>query len=154
MNSVQQEFSPSFAMLTEKDAPAMAELEQLCFTLPWTEEQYRAAFKHSIFYAYGLLGEGLLAYVTIYAVADTLEILNVATRPDLRRRGYARQLLQKVIEVGRHMDMTEAVLEVRRTNVAAIGLYTDLGFVQTGMRKGYYPDTGEDALIYTATFMA
>lgn len=133
----------------------MAALELRCFTLPWTEEQYRAVFRHSIFYAYGLRSPkfGLVAYVTLYAAADTLEILNVATCPEQRRKGYARALLTRVMELARHMDLTEAVLEVRENNIAAMKLYESLGFTQAGVRKGYYPDTGEDALIYTVEFM-
>lgn len=145
-----------FVRLEAQDASDMALLEKRCFTLPWSEEQYRAAFMHSIFYAYGLKHEktGLVAYITLYAVADTLEVLNVATCPDQRRKGYARSLLDSVFKLARRMDVIEAVLEVRETNAAAKGLYEGLGFTRTGLRKAYYPDTGEDALIYTAQILA
>lgn len=157
MNSAEHIQSPLvFARLEAQEAAALAALEQRCFTLPWSEEQYRAVFQHTAFYAYGLRDatHGLVAYMTFYATADTLEILNIATHPDQRRKGYARMLLTKVMELARRMDITEAALEVRQHNIAAMALYESLGFHRAGLRKGYYPDTGEDAIIYTAIFVA
>lgn len=144
-----------FVRLEAQDAADMAVLERRCFTLPWSEEQYHAVFQHAIFYAYGLrhASLGLVAYVTLYAAADTLEILNVATCPEERRKGHARSLLAKVMALAQRMDLTEAVLEVREHNSAAMKLYEGLGFTRVGVRKSYYPDTGEDALIYTTHFM-
>lgn len=140
----------SFTRLVEDDSPQLAELEMRCFTLPWREEQYRTAFPRRFFHAYGLKrNTTILAYVSLYAIAGSLEILNVATHPDHRRHGYAHAVLSRVLKMARRMDMDDAVLEVRHLNQPAIALYEGLGFVRTGIRKGYYPDTGEDGLVYT-----
>lgn len=133
-----------------EDSPQLAELETLCFSLPWGEEQYRTAFPRRFFHAYGLKrNTTILAYVSLYAVAGSLEILNVATHPDHRRCGYAHAVLSRILKMARRLDMEDVVLEVRHLNVPAIALYERLGFVRAGIRKGYYPDTGEDGLVYT-----
>lgn len=144
---------PGFVRLGEDDSPQLAALEVQCFSLPWREEQYRTAFTRRFFHAYGLKSDStILAYVSVYAVAGSLEILNVATHPDHRRQGYAHSVLSRVLTMSRRMGMEGAVLEVRHLNVPAIALYERFGFVRAGVRKGYYPDTGEDGLVYTLDF--
>lgn len=90
----------------------------------------------------------LVAYVSVYHTSDELEILNIAVRADRRNRGYGRRLLGLVLRIAEKMGIVRAVLEVRVTNAPAIGLYSFFGFVQAGIRRAYYPDTGEDALVY------
>lgn len=124
-------------------------LERRCFSMPWTEKQFRLAFEQNVFSVFGLRdAERLLAYASVYHAAGELEILNVAVLPERRRRGLGRRLLGLLLQVARKMGITRAVLEVRTGNVPAIALYEGLGFVQAGLRPRYYTDTGEDALIY------
>lgn len=91
-------------------------------------------------------GEPPVAFVVAWVVADELHILNVATAETHRRRGHGRRLMRWAIEQGRAAGITAAFLEVRRRNVAAIGLYRTLGFYALGIRPRYYKD-GEDALL-------
>lgn len=139
-------------------ARAMWELERRCFSLPWSEEQCRAAFAQSAFAAFGLYRDGLLvAYISLYHVGPPataayapcgeLEILNLAVEPASRRQGCGRRLLWLALQVGRKMGMQKAILEVREGNCAALALYRGSGFVQSGRRRRYYADTGEDALV-------
>lgn len=126
----------------------MRELEQRCFSLPWSEAQCRAAFEQPAFAAFGLFrGMDLLAYTSVYHTLDELEILNLAVRPEdpqgLRATDSGHGLAS-----GRKMGMQKVLLEVRVGNHAAIGLYQGSGFRQVGVRPRYYTDTGEDALIY------
>lgn len=130
--------------------PALAVLERLCFTLPWNEEQYAAAFLQRPFACFGLKQQGrLLAYVAIYATETDIEILNIAVDPDQRRHGLGRRLLRLVLRLATKMGIVNAVLEVRPSNTAALTLYHKTGFIVAGRRRGYYHDTNEDALIMT-----
>lgn len=135
--------------LDARDAPAVAALERLCFTLPWTEEQFRQAFEHTAFAVSGIHEDGeLVAYLSVYHTPDELEILNIAVRADRRRRGHGASLLGRALREAEKNGIRKAVLEVRPSNAPALGLYEKLGFTLAGRRRGYYPDTGEDALIY------
>lgn len=137
-------------MLDAADAPDMARLELRCFTLPWSEAQYRAAFEQRAFAALGLKrGTVLVAYVVVYHSPDDLEILNIAVSPEERRQGLGRRLLDLALRIGMKMGILQAVLEVRPSNVPALALYARAGFTQAGVRRHYYTDTGEDALVLT-----
>lgn len=136
----------------------MWELERRCFTLPWSEEQCRAAFGQAAFAAFGLWdAKRLVAYISLYLVGapapssyapcGELEILNLAVEPAARRRGCGRRLLLLALQAGRKMGMQKALLEVREHNGAALALYRGCGFALAGRRRRYYADTGEDALV-------
>ena len=135
--------------ITYADIPAVARLERQCFTSPWTEELYAAALTRPFFRLWGVKAAGQLAgYVSVYHLGDEMEIINIAVEPDLRRQGAGRALLAHVRAQGRALAVQRIFLEVRRSNAAAIALYSSLGFVLSGVRRGYYPDTGEDGLVY------
>lgn len=136
-------------ILSADDADDIARLERQCFSLPWSAELYRSAFAQSSFIALGRRErDELVGYLTAYHTPDELEILNLAVRPDKRRRGHARALLAAALRTACKTGILSAVLEVRRTNTPAIALYESLGFSRAGVRRAYYPDTGEDALVY------
>lgn len=118
--------------------------------MPWSLEQLRGIFSQKDFAALGHFGQrGLDAYISVYQAADELEILNLAVLPALRRRGIGRALLLSALQTGGKMGMQKAWLEVRAGNSPAIRLYESCGFCRAGIRPGYYPDTGEDGLIYS-----
>lgn len=138
-----------FVRLTEKDLAAALALEKACFSMPWSEEQFRGAFAQRNFAVFGLRRrQRLSAYISLYHAASELEILNIAVCPPRRRQGLASRLLRMTLQAAREMDMQRAVLEVRVGNAPATALYEKLGFKREGRRPGYYADTGEDALIY------
>jgi len=89
----------------------------------------------------------LVGYLCLWEIGYEIHITNLAVHPDRRRQGLARSLIQSVLEDGRGRGVTLAFLEVRPTNAEALGLYESLGFSVIGRRKGYYFDTGEDALV-------
>jgi len=76
-----------------------------------------------------------------------VHITNIAVRPDRRRRGLARNLLGGILEEARQRHLRQVVLEVRPSNTEARTLYESFGFRVVGRRRGYYYDTGEDALV-------
>ncbi|MFO0676936.1 MAG: ribosomal protein S18-alanine N-acetyltransferase [Polyangiaceae bacterium] len=98
-------------------------------------------------------GGTVLGFVLVWHVADELHLLNVATSTAFRRRGVGRALVGHVVAYASRSDVAMVILEVRPSNVAAIGLYRSFGFVDLGKRKNYYPD-GEDALELVLRFGA
>src|SRR5215470_10340104 len=123
-------------------------IERASFSMPWS----RGAFLYEIEQnqvARCWVGreEGrIVGYICLWEVADELHITNVAVHPDARRRGVARALLESVFARSRLV-----VLEVRPSNNEALALYESFGFRVVGRRRGYYYDTGEDALVMEAT---
>lgn len=140
--------SPSFRRLSAADAETVAQLEKECFTLPWTLDQCRAALTQKTFGAFGLFdGATLVGYISVYHVAQEMEIVNLAVAAPWRRQGLGRRILRLLLQVAHKMGMQSVSLEVRQGNAAAISLYQSVGFRRVGRRKAYYPDTGEDGLI-------
>lgn len=138
-----------FRRLRNEDASAMHELESICFSMPWTFAQCEAVLLQDNFAAFGLWRDDrLLTYISFYHFDYEMEILNLAVHPFARRRGLGWNTLLMLLQEGRKMGMHKVALEVRERNQAAIGLYEKAGFYVTGVRKKYYSDTGENALIY------
>jgi ribosomal-protein-alanine N-acetyltransferase len=94
-------------------------------------------------------GERFAGYVDFWVVPPDIELLNIAVDPDYRRRGLGRMLLDVVERRGRERGGEQVFLEVRRSNLGAQRLYEAAGFSQCGIRKGYYSDNGEDAILLT-----
>jgi [ribosomal protein S18]-alanine N-acetyltransferase len=135
---------------TEADLDAVEEIERLSFPSPWV----RAAFADELDRPWAhleLLWEPtrgrVVAFCNYWVVAGELQILNVAVRPDERRRGHAQRLLGHMLAVARAADARVLSLEVRVSNAAAVALYRKLGFREVGRRPRYYADNGEDALL-------
>ncbi|GKT28598.1 N-acetyltransferase RimI/Ard1 like protein, partial [Aduncisulcus paluster] len=108
-------------------------LESLCFEYYWTEEQFQQGM--------------LVGYLAYSIVLDEMEILNLGVHPEFRRKGIGRALMLDLMQRCREMNVKRGLLDVKESNAPAIGLYESLGFVQVGVRKNYYPDTREDALL-------
>lgn len=141
-----QEFG--LRLLASDDAGALSALEADVFPDPWDASRFREVLGRGQFFAAGAFdGQTLAAYLTAYMVAGELEIVNVAVAAPLRGRGLGRRLLRFCLEQGRRMGAYRAVLEVRSGNAAARALYKSCGFAQVGLRKRYYADSGEDALV-------
>jgi len=87
-----------------------------------------------------------IAFLVAWHVADELHVLNIATEPSMRRRGIARMLMDVALDYARDARIRIVLLEVRRSNRAAIKLYRGLGFTAMGVRPGYYADNDEDAI--------
>jgi|HubBroStandDraft_1064217.scaffolds.fasta_scaffold19431_2 ribosomal-protein-alanine N-acetyltransferase len=134
------------------DAAAVAAIEG---PTRLTEEQLRAELERpwARLWVAREAGDGVVAFVVAWHVTDEIHLLNVATRSDRRRRGIARAMLQGLIAHAREVRARHVLLEVRRSNVAAIGLYRTLGFFAMGVRARYYPDD-EDAVEMVLAFDA
>ncbi len=131
----------------------VAELERLCFTVPWTEAMLEEELYNdtaSFIVAQGEGGE-VLGYAGLHVVLDEGYIDNVAVRPAFRGQGIADRLLDVFCRFG-EAHLAFLTLEVRPSNTAAVSLYRKHGFTEAGRRKDYYNDPVEDALLLTRTF--
>lgn len=123
------------------------------FKAPWTREMFLQELRQRDELAYSLValvGGRVVGYALNWFVADEVHIVNLAVHPHWRRRGIARHLLREVFDCARRRGMAIATLEVRFHNQAAIALYRSIGFREVALRKKYYADNGEDALVMLA----
>jgi len=133
------------------DLAAVERIERTSFGDPWT----RSALLQELVAGpmrLPLVAEldGVVAgYLMAWRVVDQLHVLNLAVAPACRRRGVAAALLAAALAEARRLDLGEVTLEVRPSNAAALALYRAFGFRLAGIRRGYYADTGEDALVLT-----
>ena len=147
-----------FRPMTLADVPAIGELEILCFPAPWSPDTYRNELLHNRFGHYWVMEPmatselalpPIVAYGGYWLMGDEVHIVTVATHPQLRRQGLSEGLMRLMIDECSKAGAALVTLEVRVTNTAAQQLYTKLGFVEVGLRKRYYRDNGEDALLMT-----
>ena len=132
------------------ELPEVMEVERRAFAHPWSAELLRRELTHdwsTILLA--LEGGRVVGFVIFWVVVDEIHVLNVAVDPVHRRRGIARILLAELLDRGRANGLSMATLEVRRSNEAALALYAGLGFRNVGVRKGYYVEEREDAIVMT-----
>ena len=138
------------AVTSAADIDDILRIEQITFTNPWTREMYLSELEHhdvAFFYiARDAVGEAV-GFCSWWRVLDEVHINNLAVLPEKRRFGVASLLLTRVLADGAARGATRATLEVRRSNLPALGLYERFGFTVTGVRKGYYSHPVEDALI-------
>jgi [ribosomal protein S18]-alanine N-acetyltransferase len=147
-----------FTPMILADVEAVGVLEPLCFPAPWPASTYRHELRFNRLGFYWVIRpeQGatdslppLLAYGGYWLMKPEMHIVTVASHPEWRRRGLAEWLLLEMLAQARSQGAEEATLEVRATNRNAQALYYKLGFQQVGLRKRYYRDNGEDALLLT-----
>lgn len=119
------------------------------FSAPWTRDMFVQELCHSEVSDSRVaeVGGRVAGYVLWWYVADEAHLVNVAVHDGFRRRGIARTLLEEAFACARAHGMALATLEVRCQNLAAINLYESLAFTKVAIRKAYYADNGEDALV-------
>lgn len=128
------------------------EIEQSCFSIPWTRGMFIDEFTKSIACYIGMEKEGrLIGYGGFWKIFDEGHITNIAVSPEYRRQGTGKIIMEKLTEKCAEQGISKMTLEVRVSNKAAISLYKKMGFIAEGLRKGYYEDNKEDALIMWKT---
>lgn len=135
---------------TEAMVPAIAAIEQECFSDPWTEQaiQSQLTGPNHIFLA-AVDGEIVAGYVGLMYVIDEGYIANVAVTADYRRQHIADLLIAELVRRGQELNLAFLTLEVRASNEPAQALYRKHGFEVVGLRKRYYEKPREDALLMT-----
>ena len=129
----------------------IAELEKQCFSIPWTSEQLASQLTDNMHICLAAVdGEGrTVGYVGLMYVLDEGYISNVAVAPAHRREGIGGMLLDTLRERAEEKGLAFLTLEVRQTNEPAKSLYKKHGYVEVGLRKGYYSKPTEDAILMT-----
>jgi len=136
--------------LTFADLPEVVAIERRAFTSPWSLAMFVLELSKPSGICLAAEVEGELVGYLICSRYDTVwHIMNVAVDPELRRRRIATTLLETLI--GRVERDAQLTLEVRRSNAGAIELYAGFGFRSAGVRRRYYQDNGEDALVMWRT---
>ena len=130
------------------DVSAIAELEKLCFSDPWSENSIASEIENPL--SYWLVAEVdgvVVGYVGSQSVLDAADMMNLAVSPDYRRKGIGQALVNALVDYLQENNVIALLLEVRVSNAPAIALYESLGFEQVGRRPQYYHNPREDAFI-------
>jgi ribosomal-protein-alanine N-acetyltransferase len=130
------------------DVDAIEEIEQRSMPAPWSRMMFVSEIAKPTSICLGaFVDDALVAYVIVSRYVDAWHVMNLVVAPENRRQGIATRLLNAVFETAGEDDTRGFTLEVRVSNDSAIDLYEHLGFRGQGIRRGYYTDNREDALI-------
>ncbi len=130
--------------------PQLEQLEEACFSVPWTQEQLLGQFPDdNHLFLTAVEGENVLGYVGMMHVLDEGYISNVAVAPAYRRRGLGDRLIGELTERAKALCLAFVTLEVRESNAPAIALYAKRGFTAAGLRRNYYEKPKENAVLMT-----
>lgn len=138
-------------LLTEDNVEELAELEKQCFRDPWSVQMLLGDLQSEYTYYYGTYDEKgtLIGYIGMWMTVDCGEITNVAVHPDYRRKGIASALIENLMKICIVNNLDFINLEVRESNSNAISLYEKYGFKEVGLRKNYYKNPIENAVLMT-----
>ena len=130
------------------DLGAIEVIEQVAYPTPWSRSMFASELAKPTSICLGAFdGADLVGYIINSRYVDAWHVMNVAVDPAHQRRGVATRLLERLFELTADDERRGYTLEVRVSNEAAIHLYETLGFDKRGVRRGYYTDNREDALI-------
>ncbi|MEW6682602.1 MAG: ribosomal protein S18-alanine N-acetyltransferase [Nitrospirota bacterium] len=134
--------------MTLPDLDVVLAIERASFAQPWTEDMFRAELTEnpSARFFVAVAGGDIVGYIGGWFVVDELQVVSLAVRPDARRRRVASRLLAHLFDHA-GAPVRRASLEVRRSNRAAIAMYERFGFRPAGVRRGYYDEPKEDAVL-------
>lgn len=139
--------------MNPSDLDEVIAIERDSFSYPWSYRFFLQELKVSCARSLlAVLGGKTVGYIIYWLLPSEVDIHNLAVNPVYRRRGIGRFLLEAVLDEARQNACGRVTLEVRKSNAAAQRLYQSLGFVAQGIRKGYYSDNGEDAVVMTLEF--
>lgn len=141
-----------YRAMTVHDIPAILAIEEEAFTIPWSEEAFRNELMNNMFARYVVIEyrNELIGYGGMWIIVDEAHVTNIAIRSDCRGMGLGSRLLDRMRAAAVEYGAVRMTLEVRVSNEHAQRLYRKLGFQSAGIRKGYYSDNNEDALIMWA----
>ncbi|WP_199426904.1 ribosomal protein S18-alanine N-acetyltransferase [Thermaerobacillus caldiproteolyticus] len=138
-----------FRPMTLADIDEVVYVEKASFTLPWSREAFYSELVHNQYAKYIVMeyNHRIIGYCGMWVVIDEAHITNVAVLPEYRGKKLGEALMRKVMETAKQLGAAIMTLEVRVSNHVAQSLYRKLGFLNGGIRKRYYPDNQEDALV-------
>lgn len=124
-------------------------VEHLSFSVPWSRQSFIDEIQQNKYARYfvAICDGKVVGYAGMWVVCDEGHITNIAVHPDYRKTGIGSKLMEALIKAAEAEGAAELTLEVRKGNFEALVLYQKYGFMTEGVRKGYYSDNNEDALI-------
>ena len=140
--------------MTDADVDGVAAVEAATFPTPWSRDAFASEMKNvAARYLVAEQDGRVIGYAGAWVILDESHITNIAVLSDFRGQGIGRRLTQGLMQYLSNLGAVYATLEVRRSNTVAQNLYVSLGFIKLGVRKRYYEDNGEDALIMVCDHM-
>jgi len=134
--------------MNEIDVDGVLAVEEQSFTTPWSRAGFVAEMKNELSYYLVMIESGkIIGYAGMWIIVDEAHVMNVAILPEHRGQKLGEKLMDELIKHAKVRGAVRMTLEVRRTNTVAQGLYEKFGFASRGIRRNYYTDTQEDALI-------
>lgn len=132
-----------------EDLDGVLEIERVSFPTPWSRAAYYRELTDNSYahYLVAKAGDLVAGYAGMWVLLDEAHVTNIAVRPQYRRRGIGEALMLEMMAIARDKSAARMTLEVRPSNKTAQKLYQKLGFVPRGIRKRYYSDTKEDAIV-------
>jgi ribosomal-protein-alanine N-acetyltransferase len=141
--------------MKKEDLDQVLEIEQASFSMPWSKNLFLSEFRSPLVstlmvaLADDPLKRRVIGYTVYWLAADEMHILNLASAPEWRRQGVAKELVLAALKRAYLKGATRAFLEVRVSNAVAQKLYSNLGFTGTSVRRQYYDSPVEDAVMMT-----
>lgn len=140
---------PTLRKMELADLDTVLSIEQRVHDYPWTRGNFIDALNSGYLCQVYEAQQKLVGYAVLMAVVDEMHLLNISIDSEFQRQGLGARLLHQMLDTARGLQMQRVLLEVRRSNLAAQGLYRKAGFSELAIRRGYYAaaDGREDALI-------
>ena len=135
-------------LMKEEDIDSVLDISSLSFSIPWSRDSYIQELTNPLArYIVAKVDNKVVGFVGTWIVLDESHITNIAIHPNYRKQGLGSSLLEAFLKYCKSQGCIAFTLEVRGSNKAARTLYEKYNFKQEGVRKGYYEDTKEDAII-------
>lgn len=137
--------------MTLKDIDDVIRVEKECFTIPWSRYAFLCELRNSSIahYIVARFNDMIIGYCGMWLMIDKAHITNIGVLPEYRGFGVGELLLTSIITIAKSYGAKKITLEVRKSNYAAQNLYLKKGFIPRGIKKKYYSDNKEDAIIMT-----
>lgn len=138
----------SVRRMNEIDIDGVLAVEEQTFTTPWSRDGFVNEMKNELSHYLVMIHNGkIIGYAGMWLIVDEAHVTNVAILPEYRGQKLGEQLMVALMNRAKERGALSMTLEVRQSNLVAQGLYGKFGFVSRGVRRNYYTDTQEDALI-------
>lgn len=143
------EAEAAFRAMAAADLPAVIAIERACYEYPWTEGNFLDCLRAGYYCCMMMRNGDIAGYSILSIAAGEAHILNLCIRNELQGHGLGRQMLGHLFDYTRHAGASWILLEVRKSNSSALALYQAMGFIEIGLRRGYYPGakSREDAVV-------
>lgn len=140
----------NYSLMKDVHINGVYNLSKECFTIPWTLDSITNELNNPL--AKYIIAEDLetnevIGFVGVWIIAGEGDITNIAVNPKYRKHGVASNLLLNLLDICKSLNCNDITLEVRESNIPAQNLYKKFDFKEEGIRKGYYSDNGENAII-------